>query len=385
MLLRASLRIFIVFSLVLALSTPIYAAQDITTKAKQAIIIDYDTGLVLFEKNADERMPTSSMSKVMTMYLVFDTLKKGDLALDDELLVSEKAWKKKGSKMFVPVGKKVRVEDLIRGVIIQSGNDATIVLAEGIGGAEDAFAAALTRQAKELGMNNSNFVNASGWPDDNHYSTARDLSILARSMISEFPEYYGYYAEKSFSYNNIEQGNRNPLLYKDIGADGLKTGHTEIGGYGLIGTGVKDGRRVIMVLNGMESSKERSTESVRLLQWALNGYKNISLFTDTEKALSHLPVVLGQDSKLAIGSNVPLTLTVEKLFADDIEIDLEYATPIKAPIQKGDVVGKIKISVPRGEVRELPLIALGSIEELGFFAKTIEKMRLLASGEGTIH
>lgn len=385
MLTKACLRIFMLFLLVAVISGPSYAAQDITTQAKQAIIMDYDTGLVLFEKNADERMPTSSMSKVMTMYLVFDTLKKGDLSLDDELLVSEKAWRKKGSKMFVPVGEKVRVEDLIRGVIIQSGNDATIVLAEGIGGAEDVFAAALTKQAKELGMHNSNFVNASGWPDDNHYSTARDLGILARAMIKEFPEYYGYYAEKSFKYNGIEQGNRNPLLYKDIGADGLKTGHTEIGGYGLIGTGVKDGRRVIMVLNGMESSKERSSESVRLLQWALNGYKNVSLFEDTTKALSHVPVALGKDAQLAVGASESIVLTVEKLFADDVKVELSYAKPIQAPVQKGDVIGKIMVSVPRGDVKELPLVALQSVDELGFFAKTIEKMRLLATGEGTFN
>jgi serine-type D-Ala-D-Ala carboxypeptidase (penicillin-binding protein 5/6) len=243
----------ILFALLLFAAPAMAQVAPMETVAREAYIIDAETGQVLFEKNADQKMPTSSMSKTMTMYMVFEALKNGKLTLDQELPVSETAWRMQGSKMFVPLGQMVKVEDLIRGVIVQSGNDATIVLAEGLAGSEGEFAAAMNRKAKELGMINSNFMNASGWPDENHYSTCHDLAILAIALIRDFPDYYKYYAEKEFTYNNIKQGNRNPLLYKNIGADGIKTGHTESAGYGLMASGVRDGRRVVMVLNGMAS------------------------------------------------------------------------------------------------------------------------------------
>lgn len=358
-----------------------FAAGNISTKAKQAIVIDYDTGTVLLEKNADTRMPTSSMSKVMTMYLVFDALKKGNISLDNTLLVSEKAWRKGGSKMFVPVGKQVKVEDLIRGVIIQSGNDATIVLAEGLGGDEVLFAAALNRKAKDLGMVNSHFMNASGWPDPDHYSTARDLVTLATAMIKDFPDYYGYYAEKEFTYNGIKQANRNPLLYANIGADGLKTGHTEIGGYGLIGAGVKDGRRVIIVLNGMESKKERKEESVKLLQWGLNSFRNITLFNDG-KILDKAPVYLGLQKTVGLQAKVPLNIVVTKLLESDLKIEVKYNSPLKAPIIKGQEVGVVIISVPKGDVIKIPLVTSQDVKELSGFRKLITKARLLTTGQG---
>lgn len=357
-------------------------AADVTTKAKQAIILDYDTGTVLLEKNPDERMPTSSMSKVMTMYLIFDALKKGSLSLEDELLVSEKAWRKGGSKMFVEVGKTVKVEDLIRGVIIQSGNDATIVLAEGLAGDEVSFAAALNKKARELGMKDSHFMNASGWPDPDHYSTARDLATLAKNMIVSFPQYYGYYAEKEFTYNKIRQTNRNPLLYKGIGADGLKTGHTEVGGYGLIGTGQRDGRRVILVINGLESSKERSQESARLLQWALNGFRNVNLFADGAE-LDKVPVYLGAQNKVGVHAKQPIHVTVPKLYENDLKIEVSYKSPLKAPIKKGEEIGKVTVTVPDGEVINVPLVTSSDVAELGFFAKLLAKARLLSTGEGS--
>ncbi len=357
------------------------ANAQVTTKAKQAIILDYDTGAVLFEKNADQQMPTSSMSKVMSMYLVFDALKKGDLSLSDTLLVSEKAWKKGGSKMFVPVGEQVKVEDLIRGVVIQSGNDATIVLAEGIAGDEVSFAAALNKKAGELKMNNSHFMNASGWPDPDHYSTARDLAILAKATIGNFPKYYPYYAEKEFTYHKIRQTNRNPLLYKNIGADGLKTGHTESGGYGLIGTGVRDGRRVIMVLNGMESKKERTQESTRLLQWGLNGFSNISLFND-DRILDKANVYLGTKNSVKLKAARALNITVPKLYKSDLKIEVKYKSPLKAPITKDMVVGSVFVHIPKGEIIEIPLVTAENIDELSFFAKIIVKARILSTGQG---
>ncbi len=372
------IRIF--FFLCLLFPSAVFAS-NIETKAKQAIIIDYNTGTILFEKNADARMPTSSMSKVMTMYLVFEALKKGNISLDDTFLVSEKAWRKGGSKMFVPVGKQVKVEDLIRGVIIQSGNDATIVLAEGLGGDEDSFAAALNIKAKELGMNNSHFMNASGWPDPDHYSTARDLAILAAAMIKNFPDYYGYYAEKEFTYSKISQANRNPLLYANIGADGLKTGHTKNGGYGLIGTGVKDGRRVIIVINGLASKAERKQQSIKLLQWGLNGFRNISLFDDGAD-LDKAEVYFGTRDFVGLRAKTSLNIIVPKLLERDLKIEVKYKSPLKAPISKGQEVGTVIIHTPKGEAIKVPLITSNSVKEMPWFAKIIAKARLLTTGQG---
>lgn len=357
-------------------------AETLSTTAKQAIIIDYETGTVLFEKNADQKMPTSSMSKVMTMYLVFDALKNGDLSLDDELLVSEKAWKKGGSKMYVLVGKKVKVEDLIRGVVIQSGNDATIVLAEGLAGSEDTFAEALNRKAAELGMENSHFTNASGWPDPDHYSTARDLAILGAATIRDFPDHYAYYAEEEFTYGKIRQTNRNRLLYMNIGADGIKTGHTEDGGYGLIASGKsKDGRRVIVVLNGMKSDDERKSESARLLQWALKGFKTVSLFEDG-KSISEAPVYLGVNNKVPLKAKTPVKFVVPKIFARDLKVEAHYNSPLKAPVTKDQEVGVVRVHIPKGDVVEVPLVTARNVGEIGFFAKLIKKARLLTTGQG---
>ena len=357
-------------------------ADTLTTTAKQAIIIDYDTGTVLFEKNADEQTPTSSMSKVMTMYLVFEALKKGDLSLNDTLLVSEKAWKKGGSKMFVEVGKKIKVEDLIRGVIIQSGNDATIVLAEGLAGSEDVFAQALNRTAKELGMNNSNFKNASGWPDPDHYSTARDLATLGTAIIKNFPEYYGYYSEKSFEFNGISQSNRNPLLSLNIGADGIKTGHTDDGGYGLMASGKsEDGRRVVMVLNGMASKAERKSESARLMQWALKSFKTVSLFKD-ETAIATAPVYLGSNTSVPLAAKESVRFIAPKIFSSDLKVEVHYDSPLKAPVIQGQEVGIVKVYIPQGETVEVPLVAMRNVAELGFVPKLIQKARLLSTGEG---
>ncbi|HEY8189199.1 MAG TPA: D-alanyl-D-alanine carboxypeptidase family protein, partial [Micavibrio sp.] len=264
------MRIFLSYLMFFAVLLPfvaVRAAETMETPAKQAIMLDFDTGAILMEKNADERMTPSSMSKEMTMYMVFEALKSGKLTLEQTLPISERAWRMQGSKMFVGINSQVKVEDLVRGVIIQSGNDAAIALAEGVGGTEDNFALMLNKKAEELGMKNSHFMNASGWPDPQHYSTAHDLSILAYRMVHDFPEYYHYYSEKEFTYNNIKQGNRNPLLYRNIGADGIKTGHTDEGGYGLIGSGILDNRRVIFVVNGLSSMQERADESARMLEW----------------------------------------------------------------------------------------------------------------------
>lgn len=350
-------------------------AAEIETAAKQAIVMDYDTGTVLFEKNADEQMPTSSMSKVMTIYMVFDALKDGSLSLDDTFLVSEKAWRKGGSKMFVKVNDRVKVEDLIRGVIIQSGNDATIVLAEGLAGTEEAFASAMTQKAKSMGMSNSQFKNASGWPDPDHYSTARDLAVLGSSIIREFPNYYDYYSEKEYTYNDITQKNRNPLLFRDMGADGIKTGHTEAGGYGLIGSGEHDGRRVVMVINGLASEADRASESARLLEWGLRGFENKTLVKAGQN-IAEADVVFGAKNKVAMSAAKDVTLTIPKVGGDKLNMEVRYNGPIRAPINEGQEIGTLHITMPQSENSiDIPLISSEEVKQQGFFSRTFSKAK----------
>lgn len=374
---KNAIKLLAFFSLTLlgisAILTPMSCAAQPKSIAAQVIIVDMNTGNVLFEKNADQRMPTSSMSKVMSMYVVFDAIKKGRLSLDDKLVVSENAWRKGGSKMFVEVGKRVRVEDLIKGVIIQSGNDAAIVLAENLSGSEENFGEALTRKAKELEMNSSNFVNASGWPDPNHYSTARDLSILAQRLITDFPEHYKYYGMQEFTYSGIKQANRNPLLYRKIGVDGIKTGHTDAAGYGLMASGERDGRRVVMVINGLKSEKERASESARLMEWALASFDNEHLYKAKE-ALVEAPVVYGKKEKVSIGLKDDVFLSIPNLKKDDVKIEAIYNTPLIAPIPEGQEVGKLLISVPDQKNYVFSLFALDSVNESGFIAKAFQKL-----------
>lgn len=342
-------------------------------------MIDYDTGMTLFEKEADKRMPTSSMSKVMTMYLVFEALQNGQLSLDTELPVSEKAWRKGGSKMFVEVGDRVKVEDLVRGVIVQSGNDATIVLAEGLAGTEEAFAEALTSKAKELGMESSQFKNASGWPDPDHYSTAQDLATLGMAIIKNFPDYYRYYSEQEFTYNNIKQPNRNPLLYRNMGADGIKTGHTEAGGYGLMASGVRNGRRVVLVVNGLEDDKARAQESARLLEWGLKGFENIRLFAAGE-IVDHAYVVMGKAEQVQLTTEEDINVTVPVAVKNDLKVEVLYEGPLMAPIKKGEQIATLKIEVPRVKTFEVPLIAAESVNDLGLFASAFAKAKLMLGG-----
>lgn len=371
---------FLLTCLIVFSPNAVNAESSLQTAAKQAIVIDYDTGNILFSKNADARMPTSSMSKVLSMVVVFDALKAGHIKLDDTMLVSEKAWRKGGSKMFVEVDKRVKIEDLIRGVIIQSGNDATIVLAEGLAGSEDAFANLLNQKAQSLDMNDSNFMNASGWPDPNHYSTAADLAKLADYLIREYPEYYKYYSETEFEFNDIKQPNRNPLLYRGIGADGIKTGHTEAGGYGLIGSGTHNGRRVILVVNGLESSKDRASESSKLLEWGLKNFVNKTVFKAGQE-IEAAEVAMGQGSSVPLTLKEDLTLTLPALSAKSMNVRAIYDGPLVAPIAKGQVIGTLEINLSGLEPIKRELVAGADIAELGFFKKTIAKAKVFLKGQ----
>lgn len=339
------------------------------TKAKQAILVDLGSDTVLFEKNADEKMPTSSMSKVMTAYMVFEALKEGRLKVSDEFTISEKAWRKGGSKMFVKVDTKVKVEDLLRGTIIQSGNDASIALAEGLAGTEEIFAQQMTQRAQDMGMKQSHFMNATGWPEEGHYSTPRDLALLASLIIERFPEYYHYYSEKSFKYNGIEQKNRNILLGRTVGVDGMKTGHTEAAGYGIIASAERDGRRLVVVVNGLSSSKERANEAEKLLEYGFRDFERHSLLKAGE-VVTEAEVWLGKQEKVDAIVTEDVALTIHRLNKDKLDVKAVLELPVPAPIIKGQEIGKLVISEPNNApTLTVPLVAGQDIQEAGLFTR----------------
>ncbi|HEY9343810.1 MAG TPA: D-alanyl-D-alanine carboxypeptidase family protein [Inquilinus sp.] len=351
-------------------------AATVDTIARQAILIDTTTDTVLMEKAADERMPTSSMSKMMTAYLVYDALRDGRITLDTKFPVSKKAWQTGGSKMFVQINDTIRVEDLLRGLLIQSGNDAAVVLAEGLAGSETAFADRMNEMAKTLGMNASHFVTSNGLPDPEHYSTARDLAILAERMISDFPQYYRYDSEREFTWNKIKQGNRNPLLYRDMGVDGIKTGHTDSGGYGLTASGIRDDRRLILVVNGLPSMQSRADEGARLLEWGWSQFRLYPLFK-AGATVDEATVWLGTEDKVPVTVAQDLAMTLQPADFDKMTVTARFQEPIEAPIAKGQVLGEIDIAPPDGPVRKVPLVAAQDMPEASIFRAFGMKLGLL--------
>ncbi len=333
------------------------------TLAQWAFITDFNTGAVLLEKQADLQVPPSSMTKLMTAYIIYGKLKAGQLKLDQSLPVSEKAWKMQGSKMFVPLGGQVVVEELIRGMIIQSGNDACIVLAEGVAGSEDQFVELMNAKAKELGLTNSHFENCTGWPAQNHYMSVRDIAALAQSLIQNFPEYYHYDAEKDYKYNGIEQYNRNPLVQRGM-ADGLKTGHTEAGGFGVVASSLRNGRRVIMVLNGMPTQKARVEESERLIEWSYNSFENVSLFGAGD-TVENAPVWLGARPSVPLVGGKDLVVTMPRSWRQHAQISVAYDSPIPAPVSKGAVVAHLVLAGQGVPSMEVPLLAGADVGRLG--------------------
>lgn len=363
------------------------SALNPDTAARQAIIVDFKSGAVLFEKNADELMHPSSMSKTMTAYMVFKALKEGRIQLDSKFPVSQKAWRMQGSKMFVMVGTQVSVEDLLRGMIVQSGNDACIVLAEGLAGSEDAFAEQMNEEAKRMGLKGSHFKNASGWPDPDHYMTARDLALLARHLITDFPEDYKYFSEMDFTYGTdekgkpIKQGNRNPLLYKNLGADGIKTGHTEDAGYGLTASAMRDGRRIILVLNGMSSMKQRGEESERLIEWAFREWGTYSVFKAGD-VVDKADVWLGNKPQVQLVTTSNVDITIPKRSRPQLKVSAVYDSPVAAPITAGQELGKLVITVPGRDNIEMPLVSDTSVDKLGFGGRMGAAFSYLLWGNG---
>ena len=368
-----------VFTAILALFVSTGGADAIETDAKQAIVIEFDTGAVLYRKDADSIMFPASMTKMMTAYLLFERLKNGNLSLEDTFRVSEKAWRKGGSKMFVKVGDRVSVEDLIRGIVVQSGNDATIVVAEGIGGSEAAFGDLMTEKARAIGMANSTFRNASGWPDPDHVTTARDLAILAERTIRDFPEHYHYYSELSFKYNNIKQSNRNPLLYKNMGADGLKTGHTQASGYGLSASAKRNNRRLIVVANGFSSVKARAAGSERLIDWGFRIWNNYALFEAGEK-IADVPVWLGEADSVPLLIKNKLVITIPRKSRSKMKVAVSYEEPVPAPIKVGTQIATLVVTAPDTDKMEIPLYAGADVPQLGPVGRLGEALRYLVWG-----
>lgn len=359
----------------LLLMCPVLAyAEDFSTKASHALLMDADTGTVLFEKQADEKMHPASMSKLMTAYLVFEALKKGQYTLDTEFVVSDNAWRKGGAKtggstMFLNPKQSVKIRDLLRGIIVQSGNDACIVVAEGMAGSEDAFAQMMNAKAKKLGLKNSSFRNATGLPHPDHLMSSKDLALLAQHLINDFPEYYPIYSEKEFTFNGITQQNRNPLLTQMPGADGLKTGHTAESGYGLTGS-IKtyDGRRLIMVINGLKTMAERAQESQKVMSWGTANFENAAIL-DPQKILLEVPVWLGVEKTVPVGASEKLVQTISKWDTPEIKSVVRYESPITAPIKAGQKLGEIETVLPDGSIHHADLVAQKNVAKLGYFAK----------------
>lgn len=373
------MRLAIAVLAVIALALPARAGIPVETPASHAVLVDYDTGEVLFAKNADTLMPPSSMSKLMTATMVFEKLRDGSLKLSDTFHVSEKAWRMGGSKMFVRVDTDVSIEDLLRGVIVQSGNDACVVLAEGIAGDEDTFSRRMTERGREIGLTSSTFMNSTGWPAEGHLMTARDLATLARHMIQTYPEFMHYYSEMSFTYNGISQGNRNPLLGDYAGADGMKTGHTEDAGYGLVGTAVRNGQRLILVVNGLESMAQRESETKRLLDIGFREYARYALF-EQNATVGEAAVYLGDRATVPLRVGDPLSVLLRREVRKEMKVTIRYMGPIAAPIAEGQQIAELIVSAPDIEPVRAPLFAAEAVGGAGFLPRIVASIQALAFG-----
>ena len=369
----------------MTVGSTISKAAEIDSSAEFAFVTDFGSGKVLMEKQPDALMKPASMAKIMTVYIAFERIADGSLSLDDTFLISEKAWRKGGSKTFVEVGKEVSVRDLLYGVVVQSGNDAAIAIAEGISGTEEGFAEEMNYVARKLGMENTVFRNSTGWPHLEQHTTARDLNILATALIREFPadkypELYPMFAEKDFTYNGIKQGNRNPLVYGTQGADGLKTGHTAESGYGLVGSAHRDGQRVVMVLNGMKSMKQRSSESRRLIDLMFREFK-LYRFYDKGQPVDQANVWLGTKNKIDLVLEEPLHLLMARSDRRKMKVSVNWNDPVPAPIRAGQSIGTLVLELPSGKTT-YPLLAAENVDGLGMFDRVGEALKYLIFGAG---
>jgi D-alanyl-D-alanine carboxypeptidase (penicillin-binding protein 5/6) len=361
-------------------------AQPQTTPARAAIVIDLTSGAVLLEKNANAPIPPASMSKLMTLEIVFDALDTGRLSLADTFRISERSAAMGGSKMFIRSGEVVSVENLLRGVIIQSGNDAALALAEAISGTEEAFATLMTQRAADIGLTSSHFANATGWPDPQHRMSPRDLATLAERIITRYPKHYAMFSETEFTWDGIIQRNRNPLLGAGIGADGLKTGHTEEAGYGLVASAKRGERRILLVVTGLESSRQRSQEAERLINWAFRAFETRRLFKAGEP-VAEAEVWIGAAAQVALAPATDLIVTVPYGMLEQAKVSAHFSEPVEAPVKVGDEVGRLEVALPGVTPVSVPLVAVVAVERGGIAArfKAAARLfvdRLLAVGEG---
>lgn len=343
--------------------------------AKSYILMDAYTGDILVENNADEELPPASLTKLMTAYIVEYELARGNISLDDQVRVSKKAWRMEGSRMFIREGTHVALRDLMKGIIIQSGNDASVAVAEHVAGSEAAFADLMNQHAQLLGMKHSHFVNATGFPAPEHVSSAHDIAILARATILQFPQNYSIYSEKYFTYNNIKQPNRNRLLWRDKTVDGLKTGHTDAAGYCLAASAVRNGTRLISVVMGTKSDEARAAESQKLLNYGFRFYETRKLYSRGQ-VVSNARVWGGSQETVKVGFTDDVLVTMPRQQAESIPATLDLKPEIEAPIAVGDVLGKIIVGTSDHVLLERPVVALEAVEEGGFFKRMFDKIKL---------
>lgn len=361
-----------------------FAQDGFETIADHAVIIDYETGIILYEKDARQPAYPASMTKIMTAEMVFNRIRSGDITMDTEFIVSENAWKKGGaasggSTMFLKPGSSVRVEDLLRGVIIQSGNDACIVLAEGIAGSESGFADMMTRHAREIGLETATFRNSTGLHHPDHVISLFDLAKLAQRTISDYGEFYALYAERDFEWGGIKQGNRNPLLGRFEGADGLKTGYTEASGYGLVASAERAGIRRIVAFNGLDSKAERRNEGLRLMQAAFENFRLYSLY-GADDTVTTAKVFMGKVDSVALKPSEPIAIGLARINRSNLKVQVEMPTEIAAPVTKGQEVGKVIITAPGMADKSVPLLAAEDIKRKSAFGRAGEALAGLFGG-----
>ena len=358
----------------------VFARQAIIPAAPQLsatsyLLIDANSGRVLAEKDSGTRLPPASITKLMTSYIVSSEIERGSIALDDNVLISVKAWKMGGSKMFIREGTQVSVSDLMRGMIIQSGNDATVALAEHVAGSEEAFVDIMNQQAALLGMTDTQFRNTTGWPDPDHYSSARDIATLTRALINEFPESYRLYSERYFSFNGINQPNRNKLLFRDKTVDGVKTGHTDEAGYCLVSSSEKDGMRLISVVMGTNSDEARAAESQKLLAYGFRYYHTHKLY-DQHEVITQSPVWKGQSDTIDLGVLEDVYLTVPRGSENDLVAKASIDEVIEAPILQDQNLGVMRVTLDDEELLSVPLYALAPVESAGLMSRMSDSVKL---------
>lgn len=344
--------------------------------ATSYILVDFDSGRVLAEKNPDDHIEPASITKLMTAYLVDKAIADGDITLDDMVTISEKAWRMKGSKMFVEVGKQVSVQELLKGLIIQSGNDASVALAEHVAGSESAFAGYMNHQAQLLGMSNTNFVNATGWPDKDHYSSARDIATLSQAVIREFPESYRYYKEREYTFNKIRQFNRNRLLWRDESVDGVKTGHTEAAGFCLVASAQRDEMRLISVVIGAESDKARTQSSQSLLNYGFRFFETHQLYR-AEEILKAARVWYGDQEQVNMGVGKDIHITIPRGRYRDLDATMEIDREISAPVTRGQQLGQVSIKLDDELIISEDIVAMQAVAAGSFFARAMDRIKLM--------